>query len=214
MTGTTDTTEAASEAVHDETATDASHVEGVAEAHGAETTTETHTTIEHTPSQSGLPQFDNTTYVNQAVWLTISLVLVYFILSRIALPRIGGVLEQRSQAIQRDLDRAADMRTKALEAEEAYNVKLQSARSEAQDIVENTKAKAQADLDQAIAKADAEIAKQAEKSAAHIANMQADAEKDVSKIAKDVSGFIVDAISPASNDGALISKTLTKLLKG
>ena len=155
---------------------------------------------------NGLPQFDNSTYMNQAVWLLISLVLVYFILSRIALPRIGGVLEQRSQTIQKDLDRAADMRTKALEAEEAYNLKLQNARAEAQSIAEQTKAKAQAELDAAIAKADAEIGKQAEKSAKRISEMQADAEKSVLEIAKDVSGSVVDAISPSSNDGSLIGK--------
>ena len=191
MTGTTDAAHAAE--------TEALHEVGTAVAHDVE---------------GGLPQFDNSTYMNQAVWLTISLVLIYLILSRIALPRIGGVLEQRSQTIQRDLDRAADMRTKAQEAEEAYNLKLQNARAEAQGIVETTKAKAQEELDAAIAKADTEIGKQAEKSSKRIAEMQADAETSISEIAKEVSGYVVDAVSPASNDGALIGKTLTKLLKG
>ncbi len=179
-------------------------------AHAAEHEVGTHVAHE----SNGLPQFDSSTYMNQAVWLTISLILVYFILSRIALPRIGGVLEQRSQTIQKDLDRAADMRTKAQEAEEAYNVKLQNARAEAQEIAEKTKAKAQSELDAAIAKADLEIGKQTDKSAKRISEMQADAEKSISDIAKDVSGSVVDAISPSSNDGSLIGKTLTKLLKG
>ena len=222
---TDNTAEVENEAGHDAAQADgtATHTEGEAtEAHSAESVdhgtellgTDLHTETGQAETSAGMPQFDTTTYGHQAFWLAISLVMVYFILSRIALPRIGGVLEQRSQTIRRDLDRAADMRTKAQEAEEAYHQKLKDARTESNAIAEANKVKAQAEIDEAIAKADASIAKQAEKSAKKIAEMQADASKSVSEIANDVTGAIIDAISPASNDTGMVGKALTKLLKG
>lgn len=180
--------------------------------------TDTTATTAHTEvaaeAKGGLPQFDSSTYLNQAVWLTISLVAIYFLLSRIALPRIGKVLDTRSQTIQSDLDAASDLRNKAKQAEVDYNTKLVNARAEAQKIIEANKANAQVEFDKAIAIADADLAKQNEISLEHIAKMQASAEVSIAEIAKDVSSAVVDSVSPASNDVGLIGKMLDKAMKG
>ena len=44
----------------------------------------------------GMPQLDFSTFSNQIFWLVVTLVVIYFILSRIALPRIGGALADRA----------------------------------------------------------------------------------------------------------------------
>lgn len=196
--------------------TDTTTTAGAAEVDAHASTEEAHvagTEVAHETS-SGLPQFDSSNYANQAFWLLLSLVLIYFILSRIALPRIGGILENRTKTIDADLKAASDMRNKALQAEEDYKQKLANARAEAGQIVEANKLEAQTDLNKAIAIADADIAKQSEKSVKKIAEMQLEAEKSIAEIAKDVSGAVVDAVSPASNDQGLIGKVLDKVLKG
>ena len=43
-------------------------------------------------SAPGMPQLDFSTFSNQIFWLIVTLVAIYFILSRLALPRIAGVL--------------------------------------------------------------------------------------------------------------------------
>ena len=43
----------------------------------------------------GMPQLDFATFPNQIFWLIVTLVVIYFVLSRIALPRIGAVLAGR-----------------------------------------------------------------------------------------------------------------------
>ena len=187
------------------TATDAN-----AEDHGEAAA---HTEVAHEES-GGMPQFDTTTFANQFVWLAISLVAVYFILAKIGLPRIGSVLEQRSNTIQRDLDRAAELKSKAQQAEENYQQALIDARSKANAIAEDAKAKAQAKLDAAIEKADAELEKQAKASAKKIADMQKDADKSVAEIAKDVSAAVMEALSPSGADAKAINASVTKLLKG
>jgi len=109
----------------------------------------------------GMPQLDVTTFGNQIFWLLVTLVVIYFVLSRIALPRIASVLAERQGTITNDLASAEDLKAKAEKAEEAYNKALADARSEAQEIVNQTKAEIKADLDDATAKADAEIAAKA-----------------------------------------------------
>ncbi|MGB1643236.1 MAG: F0F1 ATP synthase subunit B', partial [Paracoccaceae bacterium] len=44
----------------------------------------------------GMPQLDFSTFGNQIFWLVVTLVVIYLILSRVALPRIAGVLAERS----------------------------------------------------------------------------------------------------------------------
>ena len=123
-------------------ATDTSHAEGAVEA-------------------PGMPQLDFSSFPNQIFWLLVTLIVIYFVLSRIALPRIASVLAERQGTITNDIAAAEDMKQKAVEAEEAYNKALADARSEANKIVADTKAEIQKDLDKAIAEADAEISARA-----------------------------------------------------
>ena len=44
---------------------------------------------------AGMPQLDFSTWPNQIFWLLVTLVVIYLVLSRVALPRIGAVLADR-----------------------------------------------------------------------------------------------------------------------
>lgn len=39
----------------------------------------------------GMPQLDVSTWPNQIFWLLVTLTVIYFVLTRVALPRIGAV---------------------------------------------------------------------------------------------------------------------------
>ena len=82
-------------------------------------------------------------------------------LSRLALPRIAGVLAERQGTINSDVNMAEELKEKAVAAEEAYNKALNDARSEAARIVEATKAEIKEELDAAITMADAQISEKA-----------------------------------------------------
>ena len=57
----------------------------------------------------GMPQLDFSTFSNQIFWLVVTLVVIYFILSRIALPRIGEALADRARTISNDLAEADEL---------------------------------------------------------------------------------------------------------
>lgn len=142
----------------------------------------------------GMPQLDFSTFPNQIFWLLVTLVAIYFILSRIALPRIGAVLAERQGTITNDIAAAEELKQKAAEAEEAYNKALVDARTEAQKIVADAKAEVQADLDAAMAKADAEIAARTAESEKAIAEIRASALESVREVAGETAQEIVAAM--------------------
>ncbi|WP_371227642.1 F0F1 ATP synthase subunit B' [Roseovarius sp. 2305UL8-3] len=161
----------------------------------------------------GMPQLCESWMGNQIFWLVITLIVIYFILSRIALPRIAAVLAERQGTITNDLAAAEDLKAKAVEAEEAYNKALADARAEAQNIVAETKAEIKVDLDKAIVKADAEIAAKAAEGEAKIAEIRAGALESVKVVAKDTTKEIVAALGGKA-DAKTVTAAVTARMKG
>lgn len=163
-------------------------------------------------SGAGMPQLEISTFANQIFWLIVALLAIYFVLSRVALPRIAAILAERTGTITNDLAAAEDLKNKAAEAEAAYEKALSDARAEAQSIAADTRAAIQADLDKAIAKADEEIAAKAADSEKSIAEIRAGAMEAVEAVAKDTAAEIVSAISGKSD--ADVTAAVAARLKG
>lgn len=161
----------------------------------------------------GMPQLDFSTFPNQIFWLVVTLVVIYLILSRIALPRIGGVLAERKGTITNDLAAAEELKQKAVEAERAYNDALARARTEAAKIVAEARAEIQKDLDAATARADAEIAAKAAESEGRIAEIRAGAVDAVTEVAKDTAKELVAALGGKA-DARSVTAAVTARLKG
>lgn len=175
------------------------------------------TTVEHAAdagahgaeaSGAGMPQLDFSTFPNQIFWLVVTLVVIYFVLSRIALPRISAVLADRAGTITNDIAAAEELKLKAQEAEAAYNQALADARSEANRIVAEAKAEIQSELDAEMQKADAEIAAKTAESEKAIAEIRENAVKSVTDVAKDTAKEIVAALG-----GKADAKTVTAAVK-
>jgi F-type H+-transporting ATPase subunit b len=160
-----------------------------------------------------MPQLCFDWWGNQIFWLAIALIATFFILSRIALPRIAAVLAERQGTITNDLAAAEDLKAKAVEAEEAYNKALADARAEAQNIIAAAKAEIKAELDDATAKADAEIAAKAAEGEKAIAEIRANALESVKDVAKDTAKELVSAMGGKA-DARSITSAVTARLKG
>ena len=167
-----------------------------------------------TEHAQGMPQLDFSTFPNQIFWLVVTLVILYFLMSRVALPRIASVLAERQGAIQRDLDKAEELKRAAIDAEEAYNKALADARAQAADIVAETKAEIQKELDLATEKADAEIAAKAAESEKLIQEIRDNAKVSVAEVANATAVDIVKAIMPETADAKKIKAAVSARLKG
>jgi len=162
---------------------------------------------------AGMPQLDFATFPNQIFWLIVTLVVLYLILSRVALPRIAGILGERQSTITNDLAAAEDLKAKAAQADEDYNKALADARAEAQRIAGEERAKIQAKLDEAIAQADAEIAERAAESEKAIAEIRASAVDSVREVATSTAEELVSVLGGKA-DAAAIKAAVEDRMKG
>ena len=164
--------------------------------------------IEHS---TGLPQLDLSTFPNQIFWLLVALVAIYFILDRIALPRIAGVIGERQGTITNDIAAAEDLKAKAKKAEQSYEKALADARAEAQTIAQQARDEMQAQVDRAMADADARIGEKTAESERRIEEIRASAAAAVDEVAREVGREIVAAMSqsadPAAVDAAVSERT-------
>jgi F-type H+-transporting ATPase subunit b len=78
-----------------------------------------------------MPQLDFHDFAPQIVWLAISFVVLYAIMSQLAIPRISGTLEKRQGKIQGDLDAAEKSSEETRALVEAYEKRLADAREAA-----------------------------------------------------------------------------------
>ena len=181
-----------------------------AEEHATETLGATN--LEH--AESGMPQLNPEIFPNLIFWLVVALVALYLILTRVALPRIGTVMAERSDAISNDIEQAALYKKRADEAEAAYNAALAQARDEAHRIAADTRKQIDKELATLLAKADAEIAVKSAESEKRIGEIRDSAAKSVEEVARATAAEIVAALLPEAADQGAVDAAVANRLKG
>lgn len=96
---------------------------------------------------AGFPPFEAENFGGQLLWLAVTFIFLYFVMSRAALPRIGGILETRRTRIEGDLKEAERLRLETDRALAAYEAALAEARQNAHAIAEETRSSIKADID-------------------------------------------------------------------
>ena len=184
--------------------------------HGADLHATTETTGHENLEQAevGMPQLDFGLYPNLIFWLVVALLALYFILSRVALPRIGNVLAERNDAIANDIEMAALLKRRAEEAEAAYNAALARARDESHKIAAETKSGIDKELQGLLAKADAEIAVRSAESEKRIGEIRDSAARSVEEVARSTAAEIVRAFLPEAGEQGTVDAAVANRLKG
>ena len=139
-----------------------------------------------------MPQLDFTTFIPQLFWLFLSLSFLYFILSRIALPRISDVIEERNDTITDDLDEAKSL---SIEAEKVVNElksKLEDARSSSQKTLMDERQKNLDKISSERKKFEETISKEISSSEEKINKGKSEALKEVSDLAVDIAEEIIN----------------------
>lgn len=83
-----------------------------------------------------MPQLEQIdTFVSQAFWLAVTFCLLYLVLWRSALPKIGQILRERQERIDEDLQKAEALKAEAEGVLAAYEEASAKARADAQAIL-------------------------------------------------------------------------------
>ncbi len=168
-----------------------------AEEHAAEggehAATETHASTE--AHSEVFPPFDGASFGGQLLWLAITFAALYFLMSRVALPRIGSILETRRARIEGDLAEAERLRKETEKAAAAYEAALAEARKNAQAIAEETRASIKADIDNRRADVEAGLNTRITEAETRIAATKSAALANVDEIAADTAQALVARIA-------------------
>ena len=156
-----------------------------------------------------MPQLDFSTFVPQLFWLFLSLSFLYLILSRIALPRISDVIEERKDIIAQDIDKAKALSNDTDLAIEELDIKIAEAKSKSLELINSSRKKILDLNDSEKRKFDEEILKEVKKAEDEILTNKDLAMSRISEIAEEITAEMLSNILPGEVD----KKSLEKLSK-
>jgi F-type H+-transporting ATPase subunit b len=133
----------------------------------------------------GLPQLDAQTYPTQIFWLIVTFAVLYAILSKVALPRIAEVLEERQERISDDIDTAERLRSEAAAVQADYEKALAEARSKAHDLFRETAETVAKEQAEAEAEAAGKTARKTKTAETRIAKQRDEALQGLSDVASE-----------------------------
>jgi F-type H+-transporting ATPase subunit b len=90
-----------------------------------------------------MPQLDPSSFISQLFWLVITFGLLYVVLSKVTLPQISRVLQNRQTRITTDVDKAESMRKEAEKVRAEYEAALSETRAKSMVAIMTAKAKAE-----------------------------------------------------------------------
>src|SRR5690606_32239352 len=151
----------------------------------------------HTEVPGGKPQFppfNKETFASQLVWLAITFVLLYLLMSRLALPRVGGIIAARSGQIEGDLAEAQRLKDQTESAIAAYEKTLAEARANAQAIAAKTRDGLMAEAEERRKTLEGKLHQKLEEAEKSIAATKAAAMSNVRSIATEAASSIVERL--------------------
>lgn len=184
----------------------------MAEGHGAKGTT-AHTEVD-AHGKAGFPPFQKETFGSQLVSLVIAFVALYLIVSKIALPKVGGVIDQRQKTIDGDLAAAQKLKSESDDALKAYETELANARARAQAIGAETRDKLNAAAEAERKTLEERLASRLAEAEKTIASTRATAMGNVRGIASDAAAAIVQQLAGIAPDSKSVEGAVDASLKG
>jgi F-type H+-transporting ATPase subunit b len=158
---------------------------------------------EHPAGHGAFPPFQAEHFPSQLVWLTISFVLLYVLMSKIALPRIGAIMAERSKLIGDDLAAAERLKEQSNAAHAAYEKSLADARSRAQSIASSTREKQAKEAEAAQKRLEGQLHERLAAAEQSITATRTTAMGNVRSIAADTASAIVERLigkAPADHE--------------
>lgn len=156
----------------------------------------------HEEKSGGLPQLNPADFSPQLVWLAITFVVLYMILAYVALPRIGEVIEERRDRVQRDLDAAERFKAETDAALAAYEQALSEARQKASNMAKEVRDSLTAETEKERAAVESQLSAKLADAESRIAATKSKALASVDEIAADTASAVVtkllgEEVSPA-----------------
>ncbi len=159
------------------------------------------------------PPFNSETFASQLIWFAIAFVLLYVLMSRVALPRIGNIVTARADRIADDLAAAQKLKDESDAASAAYEKTLADARGNAHAIAGEMRDKLMAEADARRKTLEAELNERLQQAEKTIAQTKTAAMANVRAIATDAAAAIVERLIGAKPETKSVTEAVDRALK-
>jgi F-type H+-transporting ATPase subunit b len=161
-----------------------------------------------------MPQLDVSTFPSQIFWLIVCFAALYFIMAKLAMPKIEAVVEERRRRIEGNLEKAAQMKEEAEAVIAAYEKALADARHQAQLTMKETSDRLAAIAAERQRQANAVIAERTSAAEQRIAAAKAAAMRDLRDLAVDVARAAAARLIGVAVDDVEAGAAVDTVLKG
>jgi F-type H+-transporting ATPase subunit b len=187
----------------------------VVEEHAEAPAGEVHATTEAEGGEHAtvFPPFDASTFGSQIFWFALMFAVLYVLMSRVALPQIGSIIDKRKARIEGDLREAERLRGETDKAVAAYEQALADARKNAHGIAEETRASIKADLDGKRKVVEDDLGRKVAEAEARITANKNEALGRVGEIASETAAALVTQLTGEANQ-AEVNAAVAEAVKG
>lgn len=161
-----------------------------------------------------MPQLNPAGFLPQLFWLFVTFVVLYVLMKRLAVPRVGRAIEARRAQLDGDLGRAVALKTQAEAVLAAYERTLSSARAEAQATLRQTTERMAAQAAERQRQLAATLAQQVAAAELRIAAGKDQALVEIRGIAVDVGRTVVEKLTGFAPDAAGMGAAVDGALSG
>ena len=164
-------------------------------------------------AEAGMPQLDPTYWASQAFWLVLIFTSLYFVLSKLLIPKIKDVIDDRESKIKNDLDEAQKLKSIAEIKLKEYEKSIDDGKKQVQKILYESKNKLTSDIQNKKKVFDKEIEKELENSEKEIKKFKEESLQSISTISEEMASNVLEAISGETMNKSSVKAAIIETTK-
>lgn len=161
-----------------------------------------------------MPQFDPAVWPPQLIWLGLCFVVFYLLMSRVALPRVSAILEDREFRISDSLRKAENLKLEAESAVASYEKLMADARTKAHDQVRVVRERAAREAADRHAELGERLGAEVSAAETRIVRARDQAVASLRDLAVEVTGSAVERLVGEKFDAKALGKAVDMAMKG
>jgi len=161
------------------------------------------------PGAAPFPPFDPANFFPVVIWLALTFGVLYYLMSKIALPRVQGILHERQEKIQHDLNEAHELREKAQAAAAQHDKTIAEAHAKSQSLAQENSARLHAESEAKRHAVEAELNQKLAAAEANINALKLKAMESVGEIAHEAASAIVQQLTGKAADQKAIASAIS-----
>tara|TARA_Y100000817_G_scaffold247048_1_gene199138 strand:- start:945 stop:1511 length:567 start_codon:yes stop_codon:yes gene_type:complete len=165
-------------------------------------------------AEAGMPQLDPTYWASQAFWLIIIFSSIYFLISKIFIPKIKNSIDSRENKIRKDIEEASVLKENAEKKLKEYDHLIKTAKIEAKKIIFESRKTLNESMEVKKKQIEKEIEKEIQNAESEIEKFKINSVDKTGVIAEEIASNLIENIFGEELNKSSMSATISETMKG